>query len=241
MKIAIIGYGRMGKMIEEAALQKGHTIGLVIDLNNQADLTARNIASHDVAIEFTTPASAWNNISVCFDADTPVVSGTTGWLERLPELKERCLRENHAFVYSSNFSIGVNILFHINRQLAKLINPLDEYKPRIEEIHHTKKLDAPSGTAISLAQGMIGEINRLQNWELSDTAGDQTIPVKAIRADDITGIHEVIYESDVDTLSVRHSAKNRKGFVRGTILAAEFIVDKKGFFTMEDVLGFNKI
>jgi 4-hydroxy-tetrahydrodipicolinate reductase len=239
MKIAIIGYGRMGKMIEEAALQKGHTIGLVIDLNNQADLTARNIASHDVAIEFTTPASAWNNISVCFDADTPVVSGTTGWLERIPELKERCLRENHAFVYSSNFSIGVNILFHINRQLAKLINPLDQYKPRIEEIHHTRKLDAPSGTAISLAQGLIGEINRLQNWELSETADNQTIPVKAIRADDIIGIHEVIYESDVDTLSVRHSAKNRKGFVHGTILAAEFIVNKKGFFTMEDVLGFN--
>jgi len=238
MKIAIIGYGRMGKMIEEAAVEKGHTIGLIIDMNNQADLTAQNIADNDVAIEFTTPSSAWHNISVCFDAETPVVSGTTGWHDRMPEIKERCLRENQALVYSSNFSIGVNILFHINRQLAKLINLFDQYKPRIEEIHHTKKLDAPSGTAISLAQGVIGEINRLQNWKLSETADNQTLPVKATRADDVTGIHEVIYESDIDTLSIRHSAKNRKGFALGAVLAAEFIYNKKGFFTMEDVLGF---
>jgi 4-hydroxy-tetrahydrodipicolinate reductase len=239
MKIAIIGYGRMGKMIEEAAVEKGHTIGLIIDVNNQADLTAQNIADHDVAIEFTTPSSAWHNISVCFDADTPVVSGTTGWHDRMPELKERCLRENKALLYSSNFSIGVNILFHINRQLARLINPFDQYKPRIEEIHHTKKLDAPSGTAISLAQGVIDEINRLQKWKLAETVDNQTLPVKAIRADDITGIHEVIYESDIDILSIRHSAKNRKGFALGTIMAAEFIMNKRGFFTMEDVLGFD--
>jgi 4-hydroxy-tetrahydrodipicolinate reductase len=239
MKIAIIGYGRMGKMIEEAAVEKGHTIGLIVDVNNQADLTAQNIADHDVAIEFTTPSSAWHNISVCFDADTPVVSGTTGWHDRMPEIKERCLRENKALLYSSNFSIGVNILFHINRQLARLINPFDQYKPRIEEIHHTKKLDAPSGTAISLAQGVIDEINRLQKWKLAETADNQTLPVKAIRADDITGIHEVIYESDIDILSIRHSAKNRKGFALGTIMAAEFIMNKRGFFTMEDVLGFD--
>jgi 4-hydroxy-tetrahydrodipicolinate reductase len=238
MKIAIIGYGRMGKMIEEAAVEKGHTIGLIVDVNNQADLTAQNIADHDVAIEFTTPSSAWHNISVCFDADTPVVSGTTGWHDRIPEIKERCLRENKTLLYSSNFSIGVNILFHINRQLARLINPFDQYKPRIEEIHHTKKLDAPSGTAISLAQGVVGEINRLQKWKLAETADNQTLPVKAIRADDITGIHEVIYESDIDILSIRHSAKNRKGFALGTIMAAEFILNKRGFFTMEDVLGF---
>jgi 4-hydroxy-tetrahydrodipicolinate reductase len=239
MKIAIIGYGRMGKMIEEAAVEKGHTIGLIIDVNNQADLTAQNIADHDVAIEFTTPSSAWHNISVCFDADTPVVSGTTGWHYRMPEIKERCLRENKTLLYSSNFSIGVNILFHINRQLARLINPFDQYKPRIEEIHHTKKLDAPSGTAISLAQGVVDEINRLQKWKLAETADNQTLPVKAIRADDITGIHEVIYESDIDILSIRHSAKNRKGFALGTIMAAEFIMNKRGFFTMEDVLGFD--
>jgi 4-hydroxy-tetrahydrodipicolinate reductase len=239
MKIAIIGYGRMGKMIEEAAVEKGHTIGLIIDVNNQADLTAQNIADHNVAIEFTTPSSAWHNISVCFDADTPVVSGTTGWHDRMPEIKERCLRENKTLLYSSNFSIGVNILFHINRQLARLINPFDQYKPRIEEIHHTKKLDAPSGTAISLAQGVIDEINRLQKWKLAETVDNQTLPVKAIRADDITGIHEVIYESDIDILSIRHSAKNRKGFALGTIMAAEFIMNKRGFFTMEDVLGFD--
>jgi 4-hydroxy-tetrahydrodipicolinate reductase len=237
MKIAIIGYGRMGKMIEEAALAKGHNIGLIIDLNNQADLTVQNLAGHDVAIEFTTPASASNNISVCFNADIPVVSGTTGWLDRMPEIKERCLRENHAIVYSSNFSIGVNILFHINSQLAKLVDPFDLYKPRIEEIHHVKKLDAPSGTAISLAEQILNEINRYRNWKLTETADSQTLQIKALRADDITGIHEVIYESDVDTISIKHSAKNRKGFVQGVMLAAEFIVNKKGFFTMKDVLG----
>jgi len=150
---------------------------------------------------------------------------------------ERCLRENHALVYSSNFSIGVNLLFHVNSHLARLINPFNQYKPRIEEIHHIKKLDAPSGTAISLAQGVLGEINRLQNWELTETPDNKTLPVKATRADDIIGTHEVIYESDVDTISVRHSAKSRKGFILGILLAAEYIVRKKGFFTMEDVLG----
>jgi len=237
MKIAIIGYGKMGKIIEEAAAEKGHTTGLVIDLINQADLTVQKLDGHDVAIEFTTPASAWHNISVCFDAEMPVVSGTTGWHERIPEIKERCLRENQAFVYSSNFSIGVNILFHINRQLARLMNPFNQYKPRIEEVHHTKKLDAPSGTAISLANGVMNEIPRLKDWELTEASDNQTIPIKAIRADDIIGIHEVIYESDMDTLSFRHSAKSRKGFASGAILAAEFIQNKKGFFTMEDVLG----
>ena len=237
MKIAIIGYGRMGKMIEETAVAKGHTVGLIIDLNNQFDLTAQNLAGHDVAIEFSTPSSACNNISVCFDAETPVVSGTTGWLDRMPEIKERCLREHHSLVYSSNFTIGVNILFHINRHLAKLISPFDQYKPRIEEIHHIKKLDAPSGTAISLAKDIISEIKGLQIWKLTETSDSQTLPIKAVRADDIVGIHEVTYESDVDTISIRHSAKNRKGFVEGVFLAAEFILNKKGFFTLEDVLG----
>jgi 4-hydroxy-tetrahydrodipicolinate reductase len=237
MKIAIIGYGKIGKIIEEAAIEKGHTIGLIIDLINQADLTVQNLAGHDVAIEFTTPASAWHNISVCFDAEMPVVSGTTGWHDRIPEIKARCLRENQAFVYSSNFSIGVNILFHINRQLARLMKPFSQYKPGIEEIHHIKKLDAPSGTAISLAQEMIDEIPHLKNWTLTDATDKQILPVKAIRADDIIGIHEVIYESDMDTISIRHSAKNRKGFATGAIMAVEFIVNKKGFFTMQDVLG----
>jgi 4-hydroxy-tetrahydrodipicolinate reductase len=237
MKIAIIGYGKMGRMIGEAAVERGHSIGLIIDIINQANLTVRNLAGHDVAIEFSTPASAWNNISVCFDADTPVVSGTTGWNDRLPGIKARCLKENKALVYASNFSIGVNILFHINRQLAQLMNPYHQYKPRIEEIHHIKKLDAPSGTAISLAKGLMDHNNRFSKWELTDKPDEQILPVKAIRADDITGIHEVIYESDLDTVTIRHSAKTRKAFVSGVILAAEFIIGKKGFFTMEDVLG----
>jgi 4-hydroxy-tetrahydrodipicolinate reductase len=237
MKIAIIGYGKMGKILKEVAAEKGHTTGLIIDLINQADLTVQKLAGHDVAIEFTTPASAWHNISICFDAEIPVVSGTTGWQNRIPEIKKRCLTENQAFVYSSNFSIGVNILFHINRQLARLMKPFNQYKPRIEEIHHTKKIDAPSGTAISLAQGVIDELHHLQDWKLTDIADNQTLPIKAVRADDIIGIHEVIYESDLDIISFRHSAKSRKGLAAGAILAAEFIQNKKGFFTMEDVLG----
>lgn len=237
MKIALIGYGRMGRMIEEEAAERGHSTGLIIDINNQADLTVQNLAGHDVAIEFSTPSSAMHNISVCFDAEMPVVSGTTGWHDRLPEIKERCLRENQALVCSSNFSIGVNILFHINRQLAKLMYPFQQYKPRIEEIHHVRKLDAPSGTAISLAQGLMDHNNRFKKWEMTNKPDEQTLPVKATRADDITGIHEVTYESELDVVSIRHSAKNRKGFAIGAILAAEFIIDKKGLFTMEDVLG----
>lgn len=237
MKIAIIGYGKIGKMIEKAAEEKGHTTGLIIDLINKSDLTVQNLTGHDVAIEFTSPDSAWHNISVCFDAEIPVVSGTTGWHDRINDLKERCLREKQAFVYSSNFSIGVNILFHINRQLARIMKPFSHYKPRIEEIHHTKKLDAPSGTAVSLAQGVMIEIPHLREWKLTDIKDDQTIPIKSVRADDIIGIHEVTYESDIDTVSIRHSAKSRKGFASGAILAAEFIQNKKGFFTMEDVLG----
>ncbi|KPK87949.1 MAG: 4-hydroxy-tetrahydrodipicolinate reductase [Bacteroides sp. SM23_62_1] len=237
MKIAIIGYGKMGKMIEETAIDIGHQIGLVIDIENMGDLTPQNLSKHDVAIEFTTPEAAFDNISLCFDAHIPVVSGTTGWLQKFEQVRERCLKENQALVYASNFSIGVNILFALNRYLARIMDSYNQYKPAIEEIHHTRKLDAPSGTAISLSQGILKEITRYDDWKLTDKPNARTIPVKAIRADNIPGIHEITYESDFDTLSIKHSAKGRKGFAIGALLAAEFISDKKGLYSMEEVLN----
>jgi len=237
MKIAIIGYGKMGKMIEETSIEKGHQIGLIVDLENLADLTPQNLSGHDAAIEFTTPEAAFHNINACFDAQIPVVSGTTGWLNKIEQVWARCLKENQTLVYASNFSIGVNILFAINRYLARIMNKHNKYNPRIEEIHHIKKLDAPSGTAISLAQEILEEISRYDDWKLTDQPDEKTIPVRAVRANNIPGIHEIYYESDFDILSIRHSAKSRKGFAIGAILAAEFIRDKKGIFSMEEVLN----
>jgi len=237
MKIAIIGYGKMGKMIEETAVEKGYTTGLIIDVDNLEDLTIQNLMGHDVAIEFTAPDAAYKNILTCFDANIPVVSGTTGWLEKFDQVKERCLKENQALVYASNFSIGVNIMFALNHHLARIMNNYPGYNPRLEEIHHTRKLDAPSGTAITLATILLEEIPRFEKWKLTDQPDGKTIPVKAVRADNIPGIHEVIYESDFDTLSIRHSAKSRKGFAIGALLAAEFIKEKKGLFSMNDILG----
>lgn len=236
MKIAIIGYGKMGKMIEETSIEIGHQTGLIVDVKNLADLTPQNLTGHDVAIEFTTPDAAFHNISACFDAHIPVVSGTTGWLNKFEEVRERCLKENQSLVYASNFSIGVNILFALNRYLARIMNQYKQYNPRIEEIHHTKKLDAPSGTAISLSEGILSEISRYNDWKLTDQPDEKTIPVKAVRKNNIPGIHEITYESDFDTLSIRHSAKSRKGFAIGALLAAEFIVDRKGIYSMEEVL-----
>lgn len=237
MKIAIIGYGKMGKIIEKNAVEKGHTVGLIIDIKNTEELTPQNLKEHDVAIEFTTPDAAVKNIFKCFDAKVPVVSGTTGWFDQFDLVKDRCLKENQSLVYASNFSIGVNILFALNRYLAKIMNKYNQYYPRIEEIHHTRKLDAPSGTAISLSKIILEEISRLKKWELTDQPDIKTIPVKAIRANDIPGIHEITYESDFDTISIRHSAKSRKGFAIGALLAADFIKDKKGLFTMEEILN----
>jgi 4-hydroxy-tetrahydrodipicolinate reductase len=237
MKIAIIGYGKMGKIIEENAIEKGHTVGLIVDIKNTEDLTPQNLKEHDVTIEFTTPDAAVNNIFKCFDAKVPVVSGTTGWFDQFDLVKDRCLKENQSLVYASNFSIGVNILFALNRYLAQIMNKYNQYNPRIEEIHHTRKLDAPSGTAVSLSKIIIEEISRLEKWKLTDQPGIKTIPVKAIRANDIPGIHEITYESDFDTISIRHSAKSRKGFAIGALLAADFIKDKKGLYTMEEILN----
>jgi len=237
MNIAIIGYGKMGKEIERMALERGHQIPLILDLANTSEMTPENLSRADVAIDFSIPGAAFDNIMRCFDADVPVVSGTTGWLEQYDAVTERCRRENKAFFYASNFSIGVNILFALNRHLARLMDQFEYYDMEIREVHHVHKLDAPSGTAISLAKDLLIEVGRKNKWEL-DQAGDKsTLKITAVRENEVPGIHTIAYSSEFDELSITHSAKSRKGFALGAIMAAEFIRDKKGMYTMADLLG----
>jgi 4-hydroxy-tetrahydrodipicolinate reductase len=255
MKIAIIGYGKMGRMIESIATQKGHSIGSRIDIDSQDLLSPENLRKHDVAIEFSTPGTAVDNVIKCLEAGLPVVSGTTGWKEQLDGVIKRCQELDGTLLYASNFSLGVNILFYLNQHLAAIMNRREQYNVRISEIHHTQKLDAPSGTAITLAEGILEEYRNKKGWSLKETGQtrgntvNQTedslqnagkakdhILIEAIRAGTVTGVHEITYESDFDSLSIRHSAKDRRGFANGAVLAAEYIHDKKGFFTMKDVL-----
>jgi 4-hydroxy-tetrahydrodipicolinate reductase len=237
MKIAIIGYGKMGKMIEAIARERGHAIGSIIDLGDEGLLTPENLGQHDVAIEFTSPSSAFDHVSKCMDAGLPVVSGSTGWTDRLAELKDRCRAENLGFVYASNFSLGVNILFSLNERLAKIMQDHASYDVSMTEIHHVHKLDAPSGTAITLAEGILDNISRKKQWVLQDSGRPEELMIHAIREGQVTGVHEVVYESSFDSLTIKHSAKDRRGFATGALIAAEFIKDRKGFFTMKDVLG----
>jgi 4-hydroxy-tetrahydrodipicolinate reductase len=237
MKIAIIGYGKMGKMIETMAKERGHTIGSVIDIDDHNLMTPKNLRQHDAAIEFTTPDTAFDNISKCLDAGIPVVSGSTGWTNRLEELKIRCQEENLGFVYASNFSLGVNILFSLNERLAGIMDTQTQYDVQMTEIHHIHKLDAPSGTAKSLAEGIMENISRKKKWVLEETRHKEDIWINAIRAGKVTGVHEVIYESPADSISIKHSAKDRRGFAQGALIAAEYLQGKTGFFTMKDVLN----
>ena len=236
MKLAIIGYGKMGHIIESSALEMGHEIGATIDLGNEELLAPENLSRHDVAIEFTTPETAYDNIIHCFEAGLPVVSGTTGWADRLPELKKSCEKEGHALLYASNFSLGVNILFHMNSLLARIMNRHENYDVDMTEVHHTQKLDAPSGTALSLAEGIIDEIRRKRQWTLDEEGSKDDLLIRAIREGNVPGIHEVTYRSEFDEITLRHAAKDRRGFALGAILAAEFLKGKKGFFTLADVL-----
>lgn len=237
MKIALIGYGKMGHAIEQIALQRGHEIVSVIDVNNQEDFTSDAFKSADVAIEFSMPAVAMDNYRRAFAAGVPVVSGTTGWLEHLPEIKEAC-KAGQTFFYASNFSLGVNIFFALNKYLAKIMNDFPAYDVRMVETHHVHKLDAPSGTAITLAEGLIDNIERKNKWvERKDPAEDE-IGICSVREGEVPGIHTVIYESDVDTISITHDAKSRMGFALGAVIAAEFTCGKKGFLTMQDMLKF---
>lgn len=237
MKLALIGYGKMGRTIEKIALSRGHEVVSIIDVDNQNDFTSEAFKSADVAIEFTMPTVAIQNYRKAFEVHVPVVSGTTGWLEHLPEIKNAC--ENGAtFFYASNFSLGVNIFFAVNKYLAKIMKGFPSYQVKIEETHHIHKLDAPSGTAITLAEDIIKTIGRKNKWTGNLDAKDDEIEIKSIREGEIPGIHTVIYESDVDTIKITHDAKSREGFALGAVIAAEFTCGKKGFLTMQDMLKF---
>jgi len=246
MKIALVGYGKMGHIIEEIAVQRGHTIVSTIDVNNPDGFNTDAFRSADVAIEFTTPATAFDNYQRCFAAGVPVVSGTTGWTERLGEIKKQCEEDGKTFFYASNFSIGVNIFFAVNKYLAKLMNKFPDYDVNLTEVHHIHKLDAPSGTGITLAEGILEEIACKKQWRLAkegeapfDTNKPEDLVIHAIREGEVPGIHEIRYESDVDSITIKHDAKSRAGFAFGAVLAAEFTAGKKGFLSMNDLLDFN--
>lgn len=238
MKIALIGYGKMGKTIEQIARERGHRIVSIVDINNPEEFQSDAFKSADVAIEFTTPATAFTNYLRCFEAGVPVVSGTTGWLEHMGEIKEKCEKEGKTFFYASNFSIGVNLFFALNKYLARLMNRFPAYDVRLTETHHIHKLDAPSGTAITLAEGILENIDRKERWTLETADQPADLPIHAIREGEVPGIHEIVYESDADSISIKHDAKSRAGFALGAVLAAEFTAGKKGFLGMNDLLKF---
>ncbi|MDP5201272.1 4-hydroxy-tetrahydrodipicolinate reductase [Flavobacterium sp. DG2-3] len=231
MKIALLGYGKMGKVIERIALERGHEIVLKKDEFNTYD----GLATADVAIDFSVPSAAVSNISASFNANVPVVSGTTGWLEHYDEMIALCNEKKGGFISSSNFSLGVNIFFGLNEYLAKIMKQFDSYKVSMEEIHHIHKLDAPSGTAISLAQGVI-ENSNYKNWTLDDAKANE-IRIEAKRIGEVPGTHTVNYDSAIDSIEIKHTAHNREGFALGAVIAAEWLAGKKGIFSMKDVLN----
>ena len=231
MKIALVGYGKMGHIIDELATKKGHEI--VARLNETP--TAENLNSPDVVIEFSNPEVAFNNIKICLEHKIPVICGTTGWLDQKLEIEEIALQNNTAFLYGSNFSLGVNLFFALNEKLANLMKDFSEYNVQLEEIHHTQKKDAPSGTAISIAEGIIKNDPRFDAWKLEETQ-NQELGIFAIRENEVPGTHSVYYKSDVDEIEIKHTAFNRNGFAVGAIAAAEWIIGKQGNFTMNDVL-----
>ena len=240
MKIALIGYGKMGREIEKIALNRKHEVVSIIDISNPEDFDSPQFLSVEAAIEFSQPQSAFDNYKKCFERNIPVVAGTTGWLSRLDEVKKICETGNKTFFYASNFSIGVNIFFAVNRYLAKIMNNFPAYDVSMEEIHHIHKLDSPSGTAISLAEGILENVDRKTQWK-EDTDGLSTdLLIHSKREGEVPGIHEIFYESEADIISIKHEAKNRKGLALGAVLAAEFIKGKKGFFTMKDMFDFNR-
>jgi 4-hydroxy-tetrahydrodipicolinate reductase len=233
MKIALLGYGKMGKVIERIALERGHEIVL----RKSSTATYEGLSNADVAIDFSVPDCAVCNISECFNTNVPVICGTTGWLEHYDEMVSLCESKNGSFIYGSNFSLGVNIFFELNDYLAKMMSNLDQYKVSMEEIHHTQKLDAPSGTAISLAKGII-ENSDYTDWTLENPSINQIL-IDAKRIENIPGTHSVFYDSSVDQIEIKHTAHNREGFALGAVIAAEWLKDKKGVFTMKDVLSLN--
>ena len=236
MNIALLGYGKMGKAIEEIAIKRNHKIVLTIDNEAEWRNKAKYLVEVDVAIDFSTPTVVIENIKRCFEKDIPIVVGTTAWQDKIEEVKSLCLKNNRAMLWASNFSIGVNIFFKINSELARLMNQYEDYEPTMEEIHHTAKLDAPSGTAISLANDIINELDRKKSYALNQSDDKSDLIITSKRIDPVPGIHTISYNSDIDTIEIKHSAKSRKGFALGAVISAEWIKGKQGFFEFKEVL-----
>jgi 4-hydroxy-tetrahydrodipicolinate reductase len=248
MKIALLGYGKMGKIIEKIATDRKHQIILKIDETNISELTKENLQQADAAIDFSTPSSVLNNIQACFNAKIPVVVGTTGWYGHLQRIKDECEQSGHSLIYGTNYSVGVNIFFYINQVLARLMNPYPYYDVQVEEIHHTQKLDAPSGTAITIAEGIIENITAKKEWVnvltdgsdvVDDNIKNDQVLIESHRLENVPGTHTVLYDSEVDTIEIKHTAHNRNGFALGAVLAAEWIKDKKGFYSVKDMFHFD--
>lgn len=238
LHIALIGYGKMGREIEQLAISKGHTVDVIIDNNHQWDEHGNTLSSLDVAIEFSTPETAPENIRKCFKYGIPVVCGTTGWYKHLPAISAECTKKDQALFYAPNFSLGVNIMFELNARLARLMSDYPHYAPKITEIHHTHKLDAPSGTALVLAEHMLSNRNDLTGWTLEiDHNQGSEIPIEALRIGQTPGTHIVSYASAIDSIEIKHIANNRKGFTEGALMAAEWLCGKKGVFTMKHLMN----
>ncbi|WGQ12255.1 4-hydroxy-tetrahydrodipicolinate reductase [Pedobacter gandavensis] len=245
MKIALLGYGKMGQIIERFALERGHEVVLKISSSNLDDLNTANLSKADVAIDFSIPAATIGNIYRCFEANVPIVVGSTGWYGQLQEVKDECLASNNTLLYGSNFSIGVNIFFHINQVLAKVMNNFPAYDVQVEEIHHTQKLDSPSGTAMTIAEGIIDALDSKKEWvnELVGTPFEDVIKkdqvlIESHRIEHVPGTHTVVYSSEVDDIEIKHTAHNRAGFALGAIVAAEWLQNKQGFYNIADIFNF---
>ncbi|RZL13729.1 MAG: 4-hydroxy-tetrahydrodipicolinate reductase [Pedobacter sp.] len=246
MKIALLGFGKMGQIIERFALERGHEIVLKITADNLADLNVSNLKKADVAIDFSAPDAAVDNIYKCFEASLPIVVGTTGWYGELQKIKNDCLASNNTLLYGSNFSIGVNLFFHLNRVLAKLMNNYPAYDVQVEEIHHTQKLDAPSGTAMTIAEDIIESVERKAEWlnevvgtPIPDVIKNEQLLIESHRIENVPGTHTVVYSSEVDDIEIKHTAHNRAGFALGAVVAAEWLQNKQGFYNIADVFNFN--
>ena len=240
MKLAIIGYGRMGHMIEQIAKERGHKIVCIIDADNTADFNTDAFRSADAAIEFTTPGTAVDNILHCFAAKVPIVVGTTGWLDALPDMRDMCAKGEGTMMYASNFSIGVNIFMAVNRYLAKVMDNFPDYRPAMTEIHHIHKLDHPSGTAITLAEDIVESVTRLDSWEEPEPGKEvnpSALPIEHVREGEVPGTHIISWDSSVDKITISHEAKSREGFALGAVRAAEWIKGRKGFFNISDMLS----
>jgi len=235
MNIALLGYGKMGKEIESIALQRGHTIVLKVGQSNASTFTKEDLQKADVAIEFSTPHTVISNIKKCFDAQVPVVVGTTGWYDSFNEIETECKQKNGTLFHATNFSLGVNLFFKVNSYLADLMNKYDSYNVEMEEIHHIHKLDKPSGTAISLANQVLEKLDRKKNWSITDKK-PETLFIKDVREGEVPGTHIIKYTSTVDDIEIMHKAHNRKGFALGAVIAAEYIKGKRGIFTMTDLI-----